>query len=85
MRAQFLGLTIGAITLFGCTTAGLNLQRASARAITPTPYPDSVVISEVHRGVTSAKWVATTRDGVYDCSIDASEKVPLCAKRATPR
>ena len=64
---------------------GMNLERASARAILPTPNPDSVLITDVHRGVLIARWVATTRDGVYDCSIETDEKIPICARRSTPR
>lgn len=64
---------------------GMNLHRASARAIVPTPNPDSVTISEVRHRATISRWVATTRDGVYDCSIEADEKVPICSKRQPPR
>jgi hypothetical protein len=74
------------IAIAGCATmaTGRNLQRESARAITPTPYPDSVKISDVQGGITSAKWVATTPSGVFDCSLQAGESHPLCAKRGTP-
>jgi hypothetical protein len=74
------------IAVAGCATVatGRNLQRESARAITPTPYPDSVKISDVQGGMTSAQWVATTPGGVYDCSLRAGESRPLCAKRGTP-
>lgn len=85
MRAAVLSILFaGAFT--GCATAiqGRNLQRDSAGAIIPTPYPDSVRISDVQSGMTSAKWVATTPSGVYDCSIVANERRPLCAKRGTP-
>jgi hypothetical protein len=86
MRTTFLAV-LGTTALAGCTTtSGLNLQRASAHAIVPTPYPDSVVITDLHRKTTSARWVATTPDGVYDCSIETPpEHVPLCVKRETPR
>jgi hypothetical protein len=63
----------------------MNLERASARAIQPTPNPDSVHVSEVHKGVMMARWVATTADGVYDCSLAVDEKTAICAKRQTPR
>ena len=84
MRAVVLGGLI-TTTLVGCLSAGMNLQRASARAIVPTPNPDSVTVSDLHRGVTSARWIATTRTGVYDCSLETSERVPICAKRDAPR
>jgi hypothetical protein len=73
------------VTLAGCATANMNLQRASARAIMPTPHPDSVRVSELHRGVLAARWIATTPSGVYDCSLEEPEKVPICAKREPGR
>jgi hypothetical protein len=84
MRAIVPGVLM-AIALAGCAAANINLQRASARAIMPTPYPDSVRVSDVHRGMLAARWIATTPSGVYDCSIEEPEKVPICAKRETPR
>jgi hypothetical protein len=73
-----------AAALAGCAAAiNASLQRDSARAIFPTPHPDSVKISEYHApfiGGTST-WVATTPKGVYDCSIQSGEHVPICAKR----
>jgi len=72
-----------AVALVACAGANLDLQRASARAMTPTPYPDSVTISDVHhdRLGNLRSWVATTRTGVYDCSLEPTERAPLCAKR----
>lgn len=60
-----------------------NVKRESARVITPTPHPDSVVISEIRRDILGNpnKWVATTPSGVYDCSLAAGERHPICAKR----
>ncbi len=70
----------------GCTAAlGQNIERDSARAIIPTPYPDSVKVSDFRRSLTGSKWVATTSKGVYDCSLEGEETIPLCAKRDTPR
>ena len=84
MRAVVVGLFVAG-TVAGCVGAGMNLRRASARAIQPTPNPDSVTISEVRHGVVTSRWVATTRDGVYDCSIEPDERVQICAKRQPPR
>ena len=83
MRAVVLGV-LATGTLVGCMGTGMNLERASARAIIPTPNPDSVRISDVHRGATSARWIATTPGGVYDCSIETAERLPICAKRDAP-
>lgn len=70
--------------LSGCAgTIQHNLKRESARAMIPTPYPDSVVISNIKRDRLGnpRQWIATTPTGVYDCSIEAHEEHPLCAKR----
>jgi len=73
-----------ALLALACASSIGNLQRESARVITPNPLPDSVRISEVHRGTTSVRWVATTPSGVYDCSADDMLRRALCVKRETP-
>lgn len=83
MRAS--GLVLVSVLALGCTAAGMNLQRASARAIQPTPNPDSVHVSDIHKGVRMARWVATTSDGVYDCSLAPDERIAICARRTVPR
>lgn len=74
-------LTAGA----GCATLHdtHELQRRSARAITPTPNPDSVTITNVRRDRMGNinRWVATTRRGVFDCSIEVDEHSAICAQR----
>jgi hypothetical protein len=91
---RLVGLTIAlAIAALGCAPSLLaneDLQRISAQAIRPTPYPDSVTISDIRHGSKLATWVATTRHGVYDCSIESREAStrnypPLCAKRDSVR
>ncbi|HEY0779065.1 MAG TPA: hypothetical protein VGD56_13935 [Gemmatirosa sp.] len=59
------------------------LRHESARAITPTPYQDSVTVSEVRHHVlsNSTTWVATTPGGVYDCTYSYADRVALCPKR----
>lgn len=86
MRAAVFGILLAG-GLVGCVhfTTSLNLQRESARSIFPTPYPDSVRVSDIQQGLTWAKWVATTPSGVYECSIRQSEARPICAKRETTR
>ena len=60
-----------AIGLAACARNVGNLQRAAASLIVPTPPPDSTNVSNVSRGATSVKWVATAPNGdVYDCSAD---------------
>lgn len=71
--------------LGGCAAAYTEhlLQRESARVITPTPNPDSVRISELRhdRLGNPTRWVVTTRGGVYDCTMEAAERLPICVKR----
>jgi hypothetical protein len=77
---------LSAILLVGCAAQiENNLRRESASVIAPTPYPDSVVLSDVHRDRLGnpTKWVATTRSGVYDCSKESGEYRPICAKRGS--
>jgi len=84
MRLVVFGLLV---TTAGCmsTRATMeHLQRTSARAIAPTPYPDSVRISDVRRSLQMSRWIATTPSGVYDCSQAPGEHVAICAKRSTP-
>jgi hypothetical protein len=82
MRSR-VAVAFWAATLVGCAGTGVNLERASARAMTPTPNPDSVTVADVQRDKLGnvRRWVATTRDGVFDCSIEPDERTPLCAKR----
>ena len=92
MRLHF-ALPILGFGLAACAPSLLvneDIQRLSAQAISPTPYPDSVKISDIQHGSKLATWVATTRTGVYDCSVEAREESrrnypPLCAKRDNPR
>lgn len=86
MRAR-IAVALLAAPLVACSATGFNLQRASARAMTPTPFPDSVAISDVQRDRLGnvRKWVATTRDGVFECTLEDQERTPLCAKRDTRR
>jgi hypothetical protein len=81
MRNIVVGILVAG-ALSGCVSGmGLNLERESARAIVPTPYPDSVRISDVRHGLNEARWVATTPGGVYDCSLRDGEPRPICARR----
>ena len=83
MRGLVQGILLTTL-LAGCAgTIRHNLQRESARVMTPTPYPDSVVISNIRRDRLGnpKEWVATTPTGIYDCSLESGEEHPLCAKR----
>jgi hypothetical protein len=92
MRLSRLTVALASAVLgcFPSLLANEDLQRISAQAITPTPYPDSVTVSDIQHGTKLATWVATTRHGVYDCSIEMRENrtrayPPLCAKRDSVR
>jgi len=87
-RISYIVLAAASAALAGCALSTAELQRESARSIRPTPYPDSVAISDVHgnRASSHARWVATTRTGVYDCMADPSPsgtdtRPPICARR----
>lgn len=83
MRAPILGVLL-ATALTACAGAiAHNLQRESAHAIIPTPYPDSVKVSEIRhtRLGTKTTWVATTPGALYDCSLEGNEHRALCVKR----
>jgi len=88
MRAFIGGAVLLTAVMTGCTgfVNEHGLQRSSARVITPTPYPDSVKITEVHSSLGGdIQWIATLPSGVYDCSQESGERQPLCVKRPTPR
>ena len=83
MRGFVQGMLVTAV-LTGCAgTIQHNLKRESARAMTPTPNPDSVVIANIRKDRLGnvRSWVATTRSGVFDCSIEPQESHALCANR----
>ena len=83
MRRLIAGLVLVS-TLAGCAGAIQHeLVRSSARAIVPTPNPDSLTISDVHKDWlgNATRWVVTTRSGVYDCTLEQGEPKPICAKR----
>ncbi len=61
---------IAAIILFaGCASTPENLARETARTIGGL-RSDQVNVSDVKRGATHVRWVATTPSGVYDCEAD---------------
>jgi hypothetical protein len=83
MRRVFLAFVVVS-ALVGCAATTTAYKRDSAHAIQPTPDPDSVQISDLRHGLGWSKWVATTRRGVYDCSLESGERYPLCVKREPP-
>ena len=62
--------------LASCASASDNLSRETARVIGGL-RPDQVTVSDVKRGMTSVTWVATTPNGVYDCSSDDMLRRPM--------
>ena len=80
---RLLGGLLLASTLTGCVGLQHELVRSSARAIVPTPNPDSITISDVQKDWlgNATRWVVTTRSGVYDCTKEQGEEKPICAKR----
>lgn len=66
--------------LAGCASSGDNLQRESARSIGDVA-PEDVEVSNVDRSMTSIKWEAQSKKGIYGCSADDMLRRVLCVKR----
>ena len=86
------GMTVPLVTLGG--TAGVlvgykyltkggassekNLKRETGRVLSVDP--DSVAVTEIHRGMTDVTWKASTPQGKYKCSADDMVRRPTCVK-----
>jgi acyl dehydratase len=81
MRRPFFLAAVLTCCLAACASSNVNLQRESARFMTPVPLPDAVKVTDVQRSASSVKWVATGASGVYDCTSDDMLRRPLCVKR----
>jgi uncharacterized protein YcfL len=79
---KLLTLVTATLLLAGCASTPDNLARETARSIGGL-RSDQVVISEVKRGATSVRWVATTPSGVYDCEADDMVRRVNAVKRET--
>jgi hypothetical protein len=71
-----------ALIFIGCASTPDNLARETARAIGGV-RSDQVTISDVKRGATSVRWVATAPDGVYDCEADDMVRRVNAVKRTS--
>lgn len=83
MRRLIGGLMLTS-TLGACAGAIQHeLVRSSARVIQPTPNPDSIAVSDLHKDWLGnvTRWVVKTNSGVYDCTREQGEEKPICAKR----
>jgi hypothetical protein len=76
-----LALTTAALFFMGCASTPDNLARETARTIGGLTS-DQVTISNVVRGATSVRWVATTPSGIYDCEADDMVRRVNAVKRA---
>jgi hypothetical protein len=83
MRHGLTGLTLcaGGLLLAACASGEDSLQRATATAIGNNTNPDSVVISDIDRGMMNVKWNAKTPNGHYACSADDMVRRPYCVKK----
>lgn len=79
---KLLTLVTATLLLAGCASTPDNLARETARSIGGL-RSDQVVISDVKRGATSVRWVATTPSGVYDCEADDMVRRVNAVKRDT--
>ena len=69
------------LALSGCASGGANLARATAMSIGQNVSPETVTVSDVHRGTTSVRWLAATPKGHYWCSADDMVRRPYCVKQ----
>lgn len=74
-------LVLSVLVIGGCASTDDNLQRASAMAIGNNTDPSTVTVSDIDRGATSVKWMATTPAGRYACSADDMVRRPYCVKK----
>ena len=77
-----LTIATAALLLVGCASTPDNLARETARSIGGL-RSDQVAITDVKRGATSVRWVATTPSGVYDCEADDMVRRVNAVKRET--
>ena len=77
-----LTIATAALLLVGCASTPDNLARETARSIGGL-RSDQVTVSDVKRGATSVRWVATTPSGVYDCEADDMVRRVNAVKRET--
>lgn len=69
LKMTMIALVAGFLAV-GCASTQQNLAMATATEIGGLTSKD-VEVSEVDRGMTHVRWVATTKDGrVYDCEAD---------------
>ncbi len=78
MKTAFVSLVL-AFAVIGCASSSGNLQRETARFIGDMA-PEDVTISDIDRGVSSAKWEASTPMGDYHCSADDMIRRVHCVK-----
>lgn len=72
----------GLLVLAACASSVENLQSATATAIGGRTSPDSIAITDVHRGATEVSWLATGPSrAVYACRADDMLRRPYCARR----
>jgi hypothetical protein len=69
------------LALSACASDTESLARATAMSIGRNTAPEQVNVFEVHRGVTSVRWQATTPHGHYSCSADDMVRRPYCVKQ----
>lgn len=77
-----LTIAMAALLLVGCASTPDNLARETARSIGGL-RSDQVTVSDVKRGVSSVRWVATTPSGIFDCEADDMVRRVNVVKRET--
>ena len=68
------------ISVVGCASSPVNLQRETARVLGNRVSPEGVEVSNISRSLMSVTWTATAQGKHYRCSADDMVRRPSCVE-----
>jgi hypothetical protein len=68
------------MSLVGCASSPVNLQRETARVLGQQVHPSSIEVSNIDRSIRSVTWTATAQGRSYQCSADDMVRRPYCVE-----
>jgi hypothetical protein len=68
------------MSLVGCASSPVNLQRETARVLGQQLPPSSVEVSNIDRSIRSVTWTAVAQGRRYQCSADDMVRRPYCVE-----
>jgi hypothetical protein len=71
-------------TLFGCASTTMGIQRETARNLGGDVDPESVMVSDVDRGMSDIKWLAEVDGKKYKCYADDMMRKVNCIPVKAP-